>query len=112
MKLSWEAGRPARSGRSATIADGVAVRVAIPIAVEALASTVDRMVEVSEREIVRAIVAFDDAGIRVEGAAATTLAALPQLDNVGGPIVLVVTGRNIDPALLARCREESGSFAD
>ena len=112
MKLSWEAGRPVETDRCETIADGVAVRVAIPMAVEALASTVDRMVEVSEREIARAIVAFDNAGIRVEGAAAATLAALPQLEDVEGPIVLVVTGRNIDSELLARCREESGSFAD
>jgi threonine dehydratase len=112
MRLSWEAGRPVQTDRSATIADGVAVRVAIPMAVEALAGTVDRMVEVSERAIAAAIVAFDDAGIRAEGAAATTLAALPQLEDVDGAIVLVVTGRNIDEALLARCRQDTDSFAD
>jgi threonine dehydratase len=112
MKLSWEAGRPVETDRCETIADGVAVRVAIPMAVEALADTVDRMVEVSEREIARAIVAFDDAGMRVEGAAAATLAALPQLKDVEGPIVLVITGRNIDDELLARCRAEPESFPD
>ena len=112
MKLSWEAGRPVETDRCATIADGVAVRVAIPMAVDALSGAVDRMVEVSEREIARAIVTFDDAGIRAEGAPAAALAALPQLEDVEGPIVLVVTGRNIDDELLARCREESASFAD
>jgi threonine dehydratase len=112
MKLSWEAGRPVETDRCATIADGVAVRVAVPMAVEALADTVDRVLEVSEREIASAIVAFDDAGIRAEGAAATTLAALPQLASVEGVIVLVVTGRNIDDELLHRCRGDLDSFPD
>jgi threonine dehydratase len=112
MKRSWEEGRPVETTRCATIADGVAVRVAIPMAVEELRHTVDRMVEVSEREIARAIVAFDDAGIRVEGAAAATLAALPQLDDLDGAIVLVISGRNIDNELLNRCRDNVLSFAD
>ena len=59
------------------------------------------MLEVSESEIAAAVVAFDDAGIRAEAAAAAALAALPQID-ADGPIVLVVTGRNIDDELLAR----------
>jgi threonine dehydratase len=111
MKLSWETGRPVETDRCATVADGVAVRVAIPMAVTALSATVDRMVAVCEREIASAIVAFDDAGIRVEGAAATTLAALRQLPDVDGAIVLVVSGRNIDDDLLARCRADTVSSA-
>ena len=112
MKLSWEARRPVECGQCATIADGLAVRVAIPMAVEALNDAVDRMLQVSEREIATAVAAFDDAGIRVEGAAAAALASLAQLDDVEGPIVLVVTGRNIDDALLRRCRGEPESFSD
>jgi threonine dehydratase len=104
MKLSWEAGRPVECDRCETIADGLAVRVAIPLAVEALNDTVDRMLDVSEREIARAVAAYEAAGIRAEGAAAAALAALPRLEDVGGPVVLVVTGRNIDDDLLARCR--------
>ena len=59
------------------------------------------MLHVSEREIARAVAAFDAAGIRAEGAAAAGLAALPQLPELDGPIVLVVTGRNIDDELLS-----------
>jgi threonine dehydratase len=91
------------SERCATIADGLAVRVAIPLAVEWLNDAADAMLQVSERAIADAVVAFDDCGIRVEPAAAAALAVLDQLDDEG-PTVLVVTGRNIDDELLARCR--------
>jgi len=110
MKLSFDAGRVVESDRCVTFADGLAVRVAIPAAVEALRGAADRMVEVSEREMTRAVVAYDDAGIRAEGAAAAALAALPQLVDVGDPIVLIVTGRNIDDTLLRRARDEPNSF--
>jgi threonine dehydratase len=110
MALSWEAHLPVTSDRCATIADGLAVRVAIPYAVEALNGTVDRMLAVSERAIARAVAAFDGAGIRAEPAAGTALAALEQLDDVEAPIVLIVTGGNIDDELLARCRDDSESF--
>ena len=110
MVMSWEAGHPVESDRCATIADGLAVRVAIPYAVDVLATTVDRMLLVSEREIAGGVAAFDRAGIRAEPAAAAALAALPQLDDVGNPIVLVVTGGNVDDGLLDRCRDDPESF--
>jgi len=112
MKLSWVAGRPVECDRSATIADGLAVRVAIPLAVEALNDAVDRMVEVSEREIARAIGTLADEGIRAEAAAAAGLAALAQLADVPGPVVLVLTGRNIDEELFERARLRADSFPD
>jgi len=111
MALSWEAGRPVESDRCATIADGLAVRVAVPYAVEALNDAADQMLLVSEREIAGGVAAFDHAGIRAEGAAGAGLAAISQLDDVDGAIVLVVTGSLIDDELLARCRDEPGSFA-
>jgi len=110
MALSWEARRPVTSDRCATIADGLAVRVAISYAVEALNETVDRMLTVSDRAIARAVAAFDGAGIRAEPSAGAALAALEQLDDVEAPIVLIVTGGNIDEELLARCRDDSESF--
>jgi threonine dehydratase len=103
MALSWEARGPVASARCATIADGLAVRVAIPLAVEWLNDAADAVLQVSERAIADAVVAFDDAGLRVEPAAAAALAALEQVDG-DAPVVLVVTGRNIDDELLARCR--------
>jgi len=110
MALSWEARQPVTSDRCATIADGLAVRVAIPYAVEMLNDAADRMLLVTEREIAAAVAAFDAAGIRTEAAAGAGLAALPQLADVDGPVVLIVTGANIDDGLLARCRDDIQSF--
>jgi threonine dehydratase len=110
MAESWQAGRPLIGDRCATFADGLAVRVAIPVAVAALAEAAQRMVLVSERELARAVGAYDAAGIRVEGAGAATLAALPQLDDAEEPIVLVVSGRNIDDELHERAVEQPDSF--
>jgi threonine dehydratase len=102
MAESWHAGHVVESDRSATIADGLAVRVAIPQAVEALRESADEMLLVGELELMRAVAAYHRAGIRAEAAAAAPLAALPRIA-AEGPIVLIVTGRNIDDALLARC---------
>jgi threonine dehydratase len=111
MADSWEAGRPVESSESATIADGLAVRVAIPYAVEALDDVATHMLRVTEPQIARAVLTYLDAGIRVEGAAAAALAALPQLPEADGPIVLIVTGRNIDDDLLVRVRAIADSEA-
>lgn len=110
MFESWRAERPVESDRSATFADGLAVRVAIPFAVSELQTAADRMLLVSEREMARAVASFWGAGIRAEGAAGAALAALPQLGELTGPVVLVVTGRNIDDALLERALADPGSF--
>ena len=112
MALSVEAGRPVASDRSATFADGMAVRVAVPLAVAELAALGVRMVEVSERALARAVGAFDAVGIRVEGSAAAALAALYELPDLPEPVVLVVTGRNIDDELHRRAVEEPESFSD
>jgi threonine dehydratase len=112
MAESWEAGRLVESDRSATFADGLAVRVAIPLAVDVLAEVADRMLVVSERDLARAVGAFADAGIRVEGAGAAGLAALPRLADVDAAVVLVVTGRNIDDELHTRAYERPDSFPD
>jgi threonine dehydratase len=110
MAASWEAGHPVESDRSSTFADGLAVRVAIPLAVDVLGEVASRMLLVSEREIARALGAFAATGLRVEGAAAAALAAVPQLEDVSGSLVLVVTGRNIDDELFARARDRPDSF--
>ncbi|HST24747.1 MAG TPA: pyridoxal-phosphate dependent enzyme [Gaiellaceae bacterium] len=112
MALSWEARRPVECDRSATIADGMAVRVAIPYAVDVLNRAADRMLLVSERAMARGVAAFDAAGIRAEAAAGAALAAVDQFAEADGPIVLVLTGRNIDDDLLDRCRTDSDSFPD
>jgi threonine dehydratase len=110
MALSWQAGRPVDCDRCATFADGLAVRVAVPLATRVLADIAERMLEVSERELAEAVGTFAEVGIRVEGAGAAALAALPQLDDVDGSIVLVVTGRNVDDELHRRAVERPESF--
>ena len=105
-------GRPVASERSATFADGLAVRVAIPLAVEVLGEVATRMVTVSERRIAQAVGEYASTGLRTEGAAAAALAAVPDLDDVGDPLVLVVTGRNIDDDLFRQACEHPDSFPD
>ena len=112
MVESWLAGEVVESDRSGTFADGLAVRVAIPYAVGVLAEVTSRMLLVSEREIARAVATYAGLGIRAEGAAGAALAALSQLEDVEGPIVLVVTGRNIDDELWQRAVERPESFPD
>jgi threonine dehydratase len=112
MADSWDEGAPITCEQSSTFADGLAVRVAIPLAVEVLGEVANRMLRVSDRQIARALGSLADVGVRVEGAAAAPLAALPQLTDVDGPVVLVVTGRNIDDELFTRARERPESFPD
>jgi threonine dehydratase len=101
MWESWRAGGPRDSDRSGTFADGLAVRVAIPAAVAALNPLVDRFELVSEEELEQALRRYAEAGIRVEGAAAAPL-AVAMREELPRPMVLIVTGRNIDDALYQR----------
>jgi threonine dehydratase len=101
MWQSWRAGRPVDSDRAATFADGLAVRVAIPQAVSELNALAQRFELVAERELALALRAYAEAGIRVEGAAAAPL-ALANREELPGPTVLIVTGRNIDDDLYHR----------
>jgi len=110
MALSHEAREPVPCDRAATFADGLAVRVAVPLAVARLQEVADRMLRVSERGMAAAIADYSRVGVRVEGAAAAALAAMPQLTDVGDPVVLIVTGRNIDETLFGRALRQPESF--
>ena len=101
MWESWRAGRPTDSDRCSTFADGLAVRVAIPLAVAELNPLVQRFELVSEQELEAAMREYAAAGIRVEGAAAAPL-ALARRAELPRPLVLIVTGRNVDDALYHR----------
>jgi threonine dehydratase len=112
MARSVAAGRPVECDRMSTFADGLAVRVAVPLAVEELVRLGTPFVEVSERAIARAVGTFAAAGLRVEGSAAAALAALDALDASHGAVVLIVTGGNIDDDLYRRAVERPESFPD
>jgi threonine dehydratase len=112
MALSVEAGHPVDCDRSATFADGMAVRVAIPLAVEEMSRAGMAMTMVSERAIARAVGDFAAQDIRVEGSAAAGLAAFRALEPEDEPTVVIVTGRNIDDDLHRRAVQEPESFPD
>ena len=109
MWESWRAGAPTDSDRCKTFADGLAVRVAIPLAVAELNPLVPRFELVSERELARAVGAYAEVGIRVEGAAAAPLAVALR-ESLPRPVVLIVTGRNVDDELWRRAVETPHSF--
>jgi threonine dehydratase len=114
MAESYEAGRPVEVPSGTTIADGLAVRVAIPLAVSHLRTSVDLIVRVSERAIASSLVACHDADVPVEPSAACAVAAIRDRPDLAadGPIVLIVTGRNVDEKMIARARRHPDSFPD
>jgi len=111
MARSIEAKRPIETASCETFADGLAVRVAIPSAVDAIVRLGCRVVEVSERDLARAVGDYASVGLRVEGSAAAALAGVRQV-TCDGALVALVTGRNIDDALHTRAVERPTSFPD
>jgi len=105
MVESWRAGHVVESDRCATMADGLAVRVAIPLAVDWVKEAADELLLVSEDALRQSVTRYWEAGIRAEPSAAAALAALPRVPE--RPVVLIVTGRNIDDELLERCLQGS-----
>jgi threonine dehydratase len=108
--LSFAAGRPVATNSADTIADGLAVRVPDPAAVDLISRWAARIVSVSEAEIRRAMrILFTDTHNLAEGAgAAAFAAALQERDRVRGKRVAVIqTGGNIDRALFAEVLAEA-----
>ncbi len=102
MALSFRAGEPVDTPECNSFAGGMAVRVAIPEAVEVMLEVVDDMVLVSEQALKRAVGGFYKAtGHLVEGAGAAALAAaLEARDSIRGRrICLIATGANVDEEL-------------
>ena len=102
MALSFDAGRPVDTEHCDTFAGGVAVRVAIPEAVELVNAVTDDVLLVSEDEMKRAMADFHRCtGYLTEGAGAASLAALARYREsfAGERVCLIATGANVDPAL-------------
>jgi len=103
--LSFAAGRPVASDVGATIADGMAVRVPDPAAVEIILKGASRIVTVEEDEIQAAMRhLFSDTHNVAEGAGAAALAALlKEGDQMRGRrVALILTGGNVDREVFAR----------
>ncbi len=99
MELSWRAGRPVMAP-SSTIADGIAVRVPVPEALEIMRTTVDEVMLVTDEEIRFAMrVLLFDAGLVVEPAgAAGVAAAMRRRDELAGRRVATpLCGGNLTP---------------
>lgn len=97
--LSFEAKRPIAGNAPDTFAGGVAVRVPNPQALEVILNSVERVVMVSEDEMLAAMGHyFDDTHNIAEGAGAAPLAALlkERASMAGKKVGLVLSGGNLD----------------
>jgi threonine dehydratase len=102
-RLSVEAGRVVSTNSALTFADGLAVRVPDATALELIRRGAERIVEVSDDEIAEAMrIMFSATHTAAEGAGAAPLAALiKERDRLQGRrAAVIVTGQNIDDALL------------
>lgn len=102
--LSFAAGRPVTSAVGETIADGMAVRVPDPAAIEIILKGASRVVTVEEDEIQAAMRhLFSDTHNVAEGAGAAPLAALLQEKDKmrGRRVAVILTGGNVDRNVFA-----------
>ena len=110
MAASWRAGCAIQRERAETIADGIAVRVPVPDAVNDMHGTVDEVLLVSDDAIRRAMrLLFMHAGLVVEPAGAAGVAAVlehPMLR--GGRLATVLCGGNVTPAQAAEWLFQEG----
>ena len=100
--LSFEAGRPISVNSVDTLADGIAVRVPDQRALDNILAGAERVVSVSEDEILAAMRHyFSDTHNVAEGAGAAQLAALIKEREAmaGKKVALVLSGGNLDRAL-------------
>ncbi len=99
MALSWKARKPIVAP-SSSIADGIAVRVPVPDAVNLTAHTVDDVMLVSDEEMRDAMrYLFLDAGLVIEPAGAAGVAAIAKRSELkGGRVAAILTGGNLTEA--------------
>jgi threonine dehydratase len=98
MEISWREGKPISTGPTDTIADGIAVRVPVPEALEIMRTAVDEVMLVTDAEIVEAMrLLHRTTGVVVEPAGAAGIAAVAKRrEEFGGKRVAVpLTGGNI-----------------
>ncbi len=95
---SFAAGKPVETATANTFADGMAVRVPVPAALEVIRAGADRIVRVSDDEVKAAVCHYySDTHNLVEGAGAAPLAALlKDPARKGARFAVVASGGNID----------------
>jgi threonine dehydratase len=104
LAASVAAGEPVQVVGAPTIADGIAVQRPGDIPFGILAKSLDRIVTVSEAALARALLlCLERAKQVVEPAGAAGVAALVEgLAEFEPPVVVVLSGGNIDPLLLSK----------
>jgi threonine dehydratase len=110
--LSWTSGKAIETETCDTIADGLATRTPVDANVHAIRTLVDRVVLVSERDMLHAIATllFDEHVVAEPAGAAATAALLTHSGEIAGTgrnIVALVTGHNIAPDVLRRAARMS-----
>ena len=107
MEISWRTGQPASTEDAATVADGIAVRVPVPIAVEWMREVVDDVVLVSEECISATVWTIRDTlGLIVEPAGAVGVAAALDHRFDAAVQATILTGSNIAPGLFRELAPE------
>lgn len=108
MYLSQRKGELVYTDSVRTIADGIAIKRPGTLNWELIQQYVDEIVLVDEEEIAQSIlVLLERAKLMVEGAGAVGMAALlgGKAAHVQGPVVVVLSGGNIDVNILSRIIE-------
>ena len=104
MAISWRQGRAIETAGTATIADGIAVRVPVPFAVTCMMGTVDEVMLVSDDAILEAMrLVRRHVGCVVEPAGASGLAGIltRRQDYAGARVATVLCGANLTPEQVA-----------
>jgi threonine dehydratase len=96
--LSLEQGKPVETASANTFADGMAVRVPVPAALDIIRKGADRIVRVADDEVKTAVRHYySDTHNLVEGAGAAPLAALlKEKRDPGKRYAVIASGGNID----------------
>ena len=104
---SLEAGRPVRLRSMSTLADGIAVGEPTALTFAHVSSLVDEIVTVSEHQLSRAmLLCLERAKLVVEPAGAAAVAAvMADPTRFEPPVVVVLSGGNIDPLVLLHVTE-------
>jgi threonine dehydratase len=107
--LSFAAERPIETPSAITYADGVAVRVPVPEALEAIIAGADRIVQVSDSEVKAAVrFLYRDTHNIAEGAGAAPLAGLlKDPGRKGKRFAVILSGGNIDRELYLSALNEA-----
>ncbi|HEU4408494.1 MAG TPA: pyridoxal-phosphate dependent enzyme [Polyangiaceae bacterium] len=109
MAHAWQTGEPRAAARAETVADGIAVRVPVPEAVDDVRALADEVVLVEDDALVAATrLAFDHLGLLVEPAGVAGLAALLAYPGrfAGALVATPLCGGHVAPALARRWLSE------